>query len=160
MSSPEYLFVYGTLRSIFGGPMHRELVGRAHATGTGWVTGKLFDTGRYPAAVLTASPDERVHGELYTIKPELTSELLDLLDCYEGYYPESPERSLFLRQRVQVTQENGETVPAWIYVYNGATDRLRRITSGNYAERYQGRDSPPPGAPGPPPTSPPRSPRS
>ena len=160
MTSPEYLFVYGTLCSASGGWMHHELARRARLAGTGWIAGRLWDTGSYPAAIPAASPDERVHGELYKIAPDSTAELLALLDRYEGYLPDAPGRSLFLRQRTRVTREDGEPVRAWVYVYNGTTDRLRRITSGDYLECYQGRDSPPPGAPGPPPTSPPRSPRS
>jgi gamma-glutamylcyclotransferase (GGCT)/AIG2-like uncharacterized protein YtfP len=140
--------------------MHQVLARHAHLAGTGWMRGRLFDTGSYPAAVLTDDPEEQVHGELYRVVGNSAGELLELLDRYEGYLPEAPERSLFLRQRTRVTRQDGEPVPAWVYSYNGATDRLRRIMSGDYAKRYQGRDSPPPGAPGPPPTSPPRSPRS
>ena len=140
--------------------MHHELARRTRLACTGWIAGRLFDTGSYPAAIPAASPSERVHGELYEIAPAQAPELLALLDRYEGYLPDTPGRSLFLRQRTLVARKDREPVRAWVYVYNGTTDRLRHITSGDYLERYQGRDSPPPGAPGPPPTSPPRSARS
>ena len=130
--SPEYLFVYGTLRSAFGGPMHRALARQAEPVGPAWIPGRLYDVGRYPAAVAPAEPEDRVRGEVYALPPDRAAEVLAELDRYEGYLPNAPDRSLFRRERVQSTTEDGRGYSAWVYLYNRPVQHLPRIRSGDY----------------------------
>ena len=69
-TAPNYLFVYGTLRASSAGVAHRLLAGRARLVDTGWVTGRLYDTGAYPAAVASVRAGERIRGEIYHLPAE------------------------------------------------------------------------------------------
>ena len=120
---PEYLFVYGTLRSSFGGPMHRALARQAEPVGPAWIPGRLYDAGRYPAAVAPAEPEDRVRGEIHALPPGRTAEVLAELDRYEGYLPHAPDRSLFRRERVRAETETGQVFSAWVYLYIYTTGR-------------------------------------
>lgn len=130
---PEHLFVYGTLRAGF--PAHHVLAGRAEFAGTGHVPGRLYDTGRYPAAVASTGEGERVRGELYRLPADDGGELLMVLDGYEGHVPHSPERSLFVRVALAVARDDGTRTDAWVYLFNRSVDGLARIASGDYADR-------------------------
>lgn len=131
---PEHLFVYGTLRAGF--PAHHVLAGRAELAGMGHVPGRLYDTGRYPAAV-PASPveGERIRGELYRLPADDGGELLMALDGYEGFVPHAPERSLFVRVAMVVERDDGARLTAWVYLFHRPVDGLPRIPSGDYADR-------------------------
>ena len=139
---PNYLFVYGTLRASSVRSAHRLLAGRARLVDTGWVPGRLYDTGAYPAAVAPVRPGERVRGEVYHLPPQSAAGLLTELDEYEGHVPHAPAVSLFRRERARVTGDTGRIYPAWMYRYNRPTDRLPRIPSGDYAAPSQGPGSP------------------
>lgn len=103
--------------------------------------GKLYAIGDFPGLVInssvavrsektvarsqssTISDKERqedgkpvvVHGELYEILDPVT--FFETLDLIEGYWPDQPERSLFVRKLVPVETENG-IVTAWVYILN------------------------------------------
>ena len=129
---PEYLFVYGTLRFAFGGPMHRALARQADPVGPASIPGRLYDAGSYPAAVAPMKPEERVYGEVYAIPPGRAAEVLKQLDRYEGCLPDAPDRSLFRRERVQAAMDDGQVYSAWVYLYNPPVQHLPRIRSGDY----------------------------
>ena len=57
-----------------------------------------------------------------------------ILDEIEGFRPNEPERSLYLRVRTDVTLQSGEVRPAWAYFYNAPLGRAERIPSGDYLE--------------------------
>lgn len=61
---PHHLFVYGTLRADAGGPAHARLMRGVRRVGRATIAGVLYDAGRYPAAVPSAHPGERITGEL------------------------------------------------------------------------------------------------
>lgn len=130
---PEHLFVYGTLRAGF--PAHHVLAGRAEFAGTGQVPGRLYDTGRYPAAIASADEGERVRGELYRLPTGHGGELLRALDEYEGHVPHAPERSLFGRVAMVVERDDGARTSAWVYLFNHPVGHLPRISSGDYADQ-------------------------
>jgi len=59
-----------------------------------------------------------VYGEAMTF-PDV-DEVLARLDVLEGYHPERPEQSLYLRRMQAVTLlDSGATVPAHCYVWRG-----------------------------------------
>jgi gamma-glutamylcyclotransferase (GGCT)/AIG2-like uncharacterized protein YtfP len=128
-----HLFVYGTLLAAVVGRPHPMLAARADLVSRGSIPGRLYDVGDYPAAVPSADGDDRIHGELYAIRPGREDELLPDLDQYEGFHPDRPEESLFVRVEAPVERQPGGTTWAWTYVFNRSVDGLPPITSGDYA---------------------------
>jgi len=126
---PDHLFVYGTLMRRFGHPMHAALARAAEFVGEASVQGRLHDLGRYPGLVLSGQPGDTVFGELYRLND---AAVLGVLDDYEGCGPGDPEPHDYARRRVSVGADGG-TTEAWVYVYVGPVDGLRRIASGRYA---------------------------
>lgn len=127
-----HLFVYGTLRSDAGGAMHNRLMRGVRRLGPASIPGRLYDAGRYPAAVPSDDPADRINGELYAIDADAGDALLAPLDVYEGVDAAHPALSLFRRSVVAAEQEDGMRVPAWVYFYNRRVDSLPRVTSGDW----------------------------
>ena len=110
------LFVYGTLRP---NAPHREIgadVQRLRRLGNGSVRGHRLELGDYPGVVLDSRTGVTIAGEVLEL-PE-NARLLARLDAYEGYHPDAPQTSLFLRQRVSVVMDEGPPRECWIYTYN------------------------------------------
>lgn len=112
-----YLFVYGTLASV----LDRHVPARFEGTAT--IDAMLFDLGEYPGAV--ANGVEKLEGELWLLSDAESA--LSKLDEYEGFEPDSPSESLFIRQRSEAYLSNGKRVPAWVYFYNQPPRRAKRI---------------------------------
>ena len=125
----EYVFVYGSLKPGFGGEEATKMVGLLRHVGRAKVAGRLYDFGEYCGAILDDAREEFVIGELMEIP---TKSVLQKLDQYEEYDPQESRTSLFVRMKVQATLQNGEIVPAWIYVYNGDPGAAPIIESGEY----------------------------
>ena len=134
-AAPEHLFVYGTLRSDAGGAMHTRLMHGVRRVGPASIRGRLYDAGRYPAAVASDDAADRITGELYAIDAAAADPLLATLDAYEGIDEAHPALSLFRRTIVAAEREDGMRVPAWVYVYNQPVDTLPRVTSGDWLRR-------------------------
>ncbi len=128
----ELLFVYGTLRSGAGHHMFESLQAAASLLDRAVFQGRLYRVADYPGAVASTDPNDRVQGETYRVHEPET--LLPRLDAYEGCDPRDP-RAPYLRRKLPVTLRSGEQVVAWIYLYNGPTDALERIRSGDFLER-------------------------
>ena len=109
-----------------GLPLHRLIAGRCEFVGAATVEGQLLDLGRYPGAV--AGERGAIHGEVYRI---LSPGLLASLDREEGYRPNAPARSLYLRQPTRVRLAGGQELTAWIYWYQGPRDRAVPIPDGD-----------------------------
>jgi gamma-glutamylcyclotransferase (GGCT)/AIG2-like uncharacterized protein YtfP len=132
---PRLLFVYGTLRRGSRSLMAERLAGEATFVGEGTVSGRLFDTGAYPACIPTADPSERVHGEVFALRAETRDDLLAVLDQYEGYAADARYSSLFVRERTVVRFADGSEEVAWIYHYNEGLDDAIPITTGDWLVR-------------------------
>jgi gamma-glutamylcyclotransferase (GGCT)/AIG2-like uncharacterized protein YtfP len=129
------VFFYGTLMAGFERRQRSGIDDRLTYLGRGWVQGKLYDLGLYPAAV--PSSDGRIWGELYeTDDPE---PVLAALDDMEGYDRDNPDRSLYQRNLVSVTLPEGPPVDAWVYFYNAPLGHAQRIPSGDYHEHFKTR---------------------
>ena len=98
--------------------------------GRGSITAALFDLGLYPAAV--PSTEGRVWGEVYEITDPPT--VLRALDEIEGYRPDDPDRSLYVRAEVEVVIAEDAPVRAWVYFYNAPLGQAPRIPSGDYLQ--------------------------
>ncbi len=126
-----YLFVYGTLRKLTSHQTHRLLLPAAFVQ-QGFFTGKLYDVGAYPGAIRGTDPSEIITGEIYLLhEPEAT---LEKLDKYEGCSPGDAEPTEYKREVADIQLQTGETVKAWIYIYNHDAKNLGLIESGDYAK--------------------------
>lgn len=142
----ENLFLYGTLISYFQHPLYKKIQEEGIFLGSGFVRGKLYDVGMYPAAI--PNKHSFVFGEVYKI-PEI---LFFDLDDYEDFNPHYLERSIFKRKQTKVylidniLQNNTKNfferknelsrIDCWIYWYNKTVKGLKEISSGNYLEYY------------------------
>lgn len=127
----ERVFFYGTLMTPFNRPGRLRITPKLAFEGRGTIAAALFDLGIYPAAVPT-NDGSVVWGEVYALND--SAPVLDALDEIEGYQPNEPERSLYLRVLTDVTLEDGQVVQAWAYFYNAPLGRAERIESGDYLE--------------------------
>jgi gamma-glutamylcyclotransferase (GGCT)/AIG2-like uncharacterized protein YtfP len=111
------LFVYGTLMRGF--PLHPLLEGRAEYLGEAATPGLLFDLGRYPAALKSATG--KIRGELYRL---LDPAFWRVLDSTEG--------SQYHREEAGVERAPGGLVRACMYWYVGPLDQATPIPGGDY----------------------------
>lgn len=90
------VFVYGTLCR---GQCREECWPREPlSVAVGYVRGRLFDLGPYPAML---PGDDWVRGEYWTLREEDMPETLRVLDAIEGY-AQSGEADLYRRQEVDI----------------------------------------------------------
>jgi len=133
MPTPEYLFVYGTLRRGSGHPMQAFLSRRARWVGPAVFRGRLFRVAAYPAVVASLRPGERVRGDVYAL--DSPGPLLARLDAYEGCDSEARPPQQYRRVRLSVRLMGGPRLDAWVYVYNRPLRGLRRLRTGNFLAR-------------------------
>jgi gamma-glutamylcyclotransferase (GGCT)/AIG2-like uncharacterized protein YtfP len=122
------VFFYGTLMSGFERRTRLGMDDRLRARGRGTIQGQLFDLGLYPAAVPSA--EGRVHGEVFEVDD--AAPVLSALDDIEGYEPDSPDTSLYVRRAVTATLDDGTRLDAWAYFYNAPLGQAPAISSGDY----------------------------
>ena len=125
----DLVFFYGTLMSGFKRPGRQRLDARLTPIGRGSIHAALYDVGLYPAAV--PASDASVQGEIHRMSDE---SVLHELDEIEGFRPEQPDASLYLRLETPVTLTDGRTATAWTYFYNAPLGNAPRIESGDYLD--------------------------
>lgn len=123
--TPDYIFVYGTLRNGANSEMSRLLAEHAEFVDDAAYQGKLYKVDDYPAAVPSDDPNDLVQGEVYLLHQ--ADAVLPLLDRYEEFGPEFSEPNEYIRRKQTVALNNGGTVSAWVYIYNRPTEGLERI---------------------------------
>ena len=123
----QYLFAYGTLQHGHAPSEIAVAVERLRPVEQGSVRGHLYDLGDYPGAV----PDPEATGRISGIVMELPEDasFLNELDAYEGFDPQAPEASEFIRVRQLVELNDGGAVECWFYLYNREPDPTREIES-------------------------------
>jgi gamma-glutamylcyclotransferase (GGCT)/AIG2-like uncharacterized protein YtfP len=129
----ERVFFYGTLMAGFDRRRRAEIEDKLTYAGRGSIRAALFDLGIYPAAV--PAPDGHVWGEVYEVRD--APAVLAALDEIEGYTPDHPDRSLYVRSNVPVTLPDGAETTAWVYFYNAPLGQAQRIPSGDYFEHIK-----------------------
>lgn len=122
----EFIFVYGTLRRTARTRMAQVLSYHSEYVGEAFMQGCLYEVQGYPGVVESSDVADKVYGELHKITNNNT--LLTLLDIYEECTDDFPEPHEYVRKVLPVTLiSTGETVMAWVYVYNWDISRLVRI---------------------------------
>ena len=131
-----HLFVYGSLRSGFRNPAYEYLTRYFTYKGEAIAQGKFLENGAVPVAI-PSTEEKFILGELYTLQnKEEFSWAFVQLDDYEGLNTEPGETPLYKREKVKVYQP-GETGEAWIYWYNGITEGLKEIETGDVMKYLQ-----------------------
>lgn len=129
----KYLFLYGTL--LQGNSPDKEIariVKRLPRVGAASVRGRLYDFGDFPGAVVDPSSNSFVRGELVEL-PDDDNNILQALDKYEEFDSANPQKSLFVRSKVDIKTADGRLIEGWIYVYNKNPGDAPLIRGGNYA---------------------------
>jgi gamma-glutamylcyclotransferase (GGCT)/AIG2-like uncharacterized protein YtfP len=126
----ELVFFYGTLMSGFKRQGRARVDLALEPVGHGWIQAVLFDLGIYPAAI--PATDSRVRGEVHRLLD--ADVVLGALDEIEGYRPETPDASLYVRREAQATLDDGRVADAWVYFYNAPLGGAQWIESGDYLE--------------------------
>jgi gamma-glutamylcyclotransferase (GGCT)/AIG2-like uncharacterized protein YtfP len=128
----EYLFVYGTLRPAVAPPEVADAVSQWRFIGPARVRGRLYDLGQYPGAALDEAAASFISGEVFGLPQD--SNLLNLLDAYEGFDAADHQASLFIRAQTRAALSDGSQLECWIYVYNRTLAAAPLIASGDYVE--------------------------
>ena len=131
--NPDYLFVYGTLKRVSDNELCHFLEQHADFVGYAKYQGQLYEVDYYPGAVPSDNPSDQVYGELYQlngIKP--ADSIFSILDDYEECGPAFQAPTEFVRLVQPIRLESGETILAWVYLYNRATDKLKKLCSGDF----------------------------
>lgn len=122
------LFVYGSLLSTVGHRMGERLRREARLIGAGSIAGVLHRVSWYPAAVDSAEPGKRVHGEVYALNDPAAA--LQWLDEYESVAPQSTNEYVRVERAVELAA--GGEVKAWIYLYQGDASGLKPVPGGRW----------------------------
>lgn len=104
--------------------MARTLAAGAQWTGTGRLSGWLYDAGGYPGLVQDARAPA-VTGDLFAMHDPTA--MLDILDDYEEAGPHFPTPQEYARAILSITTDQGD-VPAWAYLYNWPVDGMSKWT--------------------------------
>jgi gamma-glutamylcyclotransferase (GGCT)/AIG2-like uncharacterized protein YtfP len=129
----DLVFFYGTLMAGFDRRRRAGIDSKLTYLGRGSIHAALFDLGIYPAAV--PAPDAVVWGELYEASD--APAVLAALDEIEGYRPDDPDRSLYVRSRAAVVLPDRHSESAWVYFYNAPLGQAQRIPSGDYLDHVK-----------------------
>lgn len=124
------VFVYGTLRP--GQANYRLLAARTDREEPAIAPGlALFGWG-FPYAVPVRGAS--TVGVLITITPDLYRDVLIDLDHLEGYRPNRPDRSHYIRQARTVLIAAGDSHTAWVYLAGPGIDpaSMRRIPDDDW----------------------------
>lgn len=126
----DYLFAYGTLQPGDAPARIAPAAAKLRPVGKGCVNGVLYDLGGYPGAVPDANATGRIAGTVLELPED--ENFLRRLDAYEGFDPQSPGQSEFVRVRQTVELETGRTLECWIYRYNQDPRGMPAVGSGKW----------------------------
>jgi gamma-glutamylcyclotransferase (GGCT)/AIG2-like uncharacterized protein YtfP len=117
----EPIAFYGSLRRSFGVQQRLGIHSRLRYLRPCLLRGRLYDLGAYPALL---PGDGLVRAELYE---PLYDRLIGFLDEFEGYDPQRPKQSQYLRRLVELIEPR---VAAWVYLYNQSVEGRPLIDAG------------------------------
>src|ERR1051325_4173936 len=122
-----YLFLYGTLREGAAGKETTKVIKKLQRIGRASIRGRLYDFGAYPGAIIDRFASTSVHGEVVELPED--EKVLKVLDRYEEFDSANPDKSLFVRKKVNAKLSDGQLLKTWMYVYNGKPTGARLIRS-------------------------------
>jgi gamma-glutamylcyclotransferase (GGCT)/AIG2-like uncharacterized protein YtfP len=125
------LFVYGSLLSAVRHPQGERLSREADLIGPAHVQARLFRVSWYPGIILSDVAADQVRGEIYRLRDPDAS--LRWLDAYEGitFGADSvAPADEYVRRIATVTDRQGQTLSAWVYLYQRDPAGLARVISG------------------------------
>jgi len=126
----EFLFAYGTLQPGRAPEEIASVVAKLELVGEGSAAGVLYDLGEYPGALLDPSSEKRIFGSVFRLPSD--PDLLGALDAYEGYDPDAPNTSLFVRRCCMVALTDERELPCWLYEYNREPGSARVLATGRF----------------------------
>jgi len=129
----QYIFFYGTLLPELVPPKMVRAVSQLKAVGVGTVSGRLYDLGNYPGAILGGGRS-RIRGRVFELPAE--ESVLKALDDFEGFQPGRAANE-YVRRRCRVVLEDGQKLTCWIYEYNRQPGPARLIPDGDYLKSRQ-----------------------
>jgi len=98
--------------------------------------GRLYDIGSYPMLIETRG--ETVTGKVVTLKAATYEAVMTTLDSLEGYFPDRPAESDYLRVAREVILENDTAVNAWVYVGQSQfVQNLPLVKNGDWRTHIQ-----------------------
>ena len=100
-----------------------RVAAKLRPVGEGFVRGVLYDLGGYPGAVADAAAKSKIAGTVMELPED--EGVLARLDKYEGFDPQAPTTSEYIRERQIVELEAGGAVECWFYRYNWKPDGTR-----------------------------------
>lgn len=106
-----FLFVYGTLKR---NSENHGMLKKAKFISKAFIHGYLYDLGVGIPAVAIENTRDKVYGEIF----EADDDLLDELDEFEGFNPESEEDSVYSRIEAEAFTDNREVYKVQTYVMN------------------------------------------
>ena len=122
----KHLFVYGTL--MRGQANHGRFCADALTIEPAVTTGRLYHLPMGFPALIDAD-DGHVFGEAMTFVDLYAK--LRTLDVLEGYRPDRPEHSMYLRHRRIISILDADLlVPAFCYVWQGSLPKRSRLLNG------------------------------
>jgi gamma-glutamylcyclotransferase (GGCT)/AIG2-like uncharacterized protein YtfP len=135
---PEHLFVYGTLTPDLAPAEVKRTLCSLRTLGPATMPGLLYDLGEFPAAIVQPGAQSWIAGQVLVLPDDPS--VLAHLDAYEGFDPERPDDSLYLRVRhsaLLTTQAAGgaskpRSLACWVYVYNREPRNGVHIPHGDY----------------------------
>ena len=109
------IFVYGSLRRGFDTALERLLGNGVLYVDNGFVYGELYDSGLYPALVLSRADGRKIVGEIYQLVDVVAAlSVLDDYECCSQNYCEPHE----YRRELATVCTTVASHQCWIYVYN------------------------------------------
>jgi gamma-glutamylcyclotransferase (GGCT)/AIG2-like uncharacterized protein YtfP len=126
----DYLFAYGTLQPGLAPTKIARVAAKLLPVGEGSVRGVLYDLGGYPGAVADPNANSKILGTVMELPED--DGLLARLDAYEGFNPQSPATSEYIRELQVVELKTGGTVECWFYRYNRKPKDADRVESGEW----------------------------
>jgi|SRR6187549_42569 len=127
--SSEHIAFYGSLMSAYGTQDELGVRGKLEYVGPCVVEGQLYSRGEFPCVV---PGDGRTRGELFSVT-DLS--VFRQLDGIEHYDPGQRDESLYLRRCVRLLEP--QDTDAWVYLWNGSLEGLKRVDSGSWPDSEQ-----------------------
>ena len=132
-----YVFFYGPL---LGGDV-RDFDTRLRRVlrpySAGYLQARLYDLGNHAGAVVSNNGSDKVYGTAFRLR---RPDILDRLDRYALYRPDTHHHSDYLRRLAQVMLlPSRRPFTCWVYFYNGSVGLCPRIRHGDYVAHLSAR---------------------